>query len=917
MDHLRYRLETLPAALNTWKMPRKTDPLFKAKSRGTWVLLAGLILLAVVFQESKPPPATPETTHQTTALSFPTQLAAARIDTAKLKLGQNRPDEALALLISALKEDASSTEAREWIESILNETIWNLPEITLKHPMPVDQIAFAAPSSLWVSLAGENNTTARWNLETLKIESVFFPTVGGATRSLILAPTSQSLVVERKSVTLLCDAKSLMPVRDLGLLPDDLTPSAVIVFSEDGLLMAHPARVSAADHSMIWQIRDTATGEVIRTTDPSTRETPQPLAAVLDREHLRVLHADGSLLEIPVSPVAPVKMTVMAEPVKLLQAQFSANGNSALTLQDMGPHQSPTQSIISYSEDEDESLKMNELVLRFPWSRHPNMWTGLMKDPENLPFTVEGNLLKIMTTAHAPIPSASPITAIAFDPASVILGEENGTVTVHRLLPLPEEITSEHEASPIDESGMQSLENLAKALAGISYEEQAREFSHSSYQERLKAFRECDFDAIFAIFPRLDFSTMIDEFTNIPSHIASPDALLPLSDRIARAGPVDPSSPGLPEVIAAFQSGDSSAVLAAIRGAGVNGPAMANALALALKSDHPEWIHACLTQAKGLPPIIRQISQSRISWLQGRTADALSSWTDVFPDLRDIRLREDWDGWEQADFTPALDQLSQCMRDELAAIRTPKDSTPAQRKAIASHLAAAGTLASVGKPRYAAACYELAVLLSTFNEEPDMTAKLARVARNLGAPAETSLRIEAVALTALGDFKNARSRWVELITEYPAETHRPTDYTEAAYTAFENGDSKQAIEILNTGLRRFSENSDFALRAGWVALLTGNSERAYHFLRVGKRIGFPPDKLEYSTALLVIAASQAGATDEAATYFQDLLLTNPDWEFPETVDTFDWPEEFKSTIREFTQIPVTPDLLPELAPTNP
>ena len=47
------------------------------------------------------------------------------------------------------------------------------------------------------------------------------------------------------------------------------------------------------------------------------------------------------------------RTTPMEEPVKLLQAQFAANGNSVLTLQDMGPHQSPTQSIISYGEDED------------------------------------------------------------------------------------------------------------------------------------------------------------------------------------------------------------------------------------------------------------------------------------------------------------------------------------------------------------------------------------------------------------------------------------------------------------------------------------------------------------------------------------------------------------------------------------
>ena len=98
--------------------------------------------------------------------AFLTQLADARIDTAKLKLEQNRPDEALALLVSALKGDPTSEEARALAETILSETTWNFPELTLKHPMPVDQIASAAPSSLWVSLGGKNNTTVRWNLDT-------------------------------------------------------------------------------------------------------------------------------------------------------------------------------------------------------------------------------------------------------------------------------------------------------------------------------------------------------------------------------------------------------------------------------------------------------------------------------------------------------------------------------------------------------------------------------------------------------------------------------------------------------------------------------------------------------------------------------------------------------------------------------
>ena len=51
------------------------------------------------------------------------------------------------------------------MDVILSETTWSFPELTLKHPMPVDQLAAAGSSALWVSLGGKNNTTVRWNLE--------------------------------------------------------------------------------------------------------------------------------------------------------------------------------------------------------------------------------------------------------------------------------------------------------------------------------------------------------------------------------------------------------------------------------------------------------------------------------------------------------------------------------------------------------------------------------------------------------------------------------------------------------------------------------------------------------------------------------------------------------------------------------
>jgi hypothetical protein len=100
-------------------------------------------------------------------------------------------------------------------------------------------------------------------------------------------------------------------------------------------------------------------------------------------------------------------------------------------------------------------------------------------------------------------------------------------------------------------------------------------------------------------------------------------------------------------------------------------------------------------------------------------------------------------------------------------------------------------------------------------------------------------------------------------------------------------------------MHRFPQDGNFALRAGWVALLTGNSERAYRFLREGQRIGFPAEKLENATALLVIAAAQTGANDDAAVYFQDLLRIDPAWADYATLDTLEWPEELKAVLGQF------------------
>ena len=876
------------------------DP-FTARNRCRRIFPYCLIGLAAFGTgcKPKPEPVSKPVAEVAVQNELATQLAGARIDQARIKLDQKRPGEALALLVSTLKADPASEEARMLMETILEETVWNFPDLTIPHRFPVDQIKFAAPSPMWVSLGGEINTTVRWNLETRQIESVLFPVTGMVTRSLTFDPLARLVVIERGTTTLLCDAVSLKPIRNLGVLPDFVTPAATVVFSADGLLMAHPSYASEKDRSIVWHLRDTKTGEILRSSEPVSIDAPRPLAASLDRSKLRILHADGRLLEMPVSPVEPEKSIPMPEPVKLINAQFSQDGNAVLALHEQGPHQPPVQSIIAYQDQDDGSLELKALMDGFPWSRHPNIWNGVMVTMEAAPFAIHENSLQIQITPHAPVETTGVITATAFSGEKVITGESNGTVRFHHFLPLPSRIEVPLASTSLSENGLLALGNFCQSLSGIQYNEKERTFSSINPHDRLKYANDCDPAALHAVFPTLDFSAAISRIKEIHPQLIDATAFQPLEDRLKRAnlsGKQELPSEAQEEV---FKGQDDTAILTVIKEAGGNGQTAANVLALALKSEHPEWISACLENAKDLPPFVRRIAVSRIAWLNGHRATALSPWPEDFPEIKEIRQREDWDGWEQADFEPALELIRQCVLQELVAIDVPKDSTPEQRKAVADRLADPETIATVGKPRFALACMNAALAFSEHKEESETTFQLANTARNLGAPAEPCMRAEALALTAMGSYEKAHPIWIELITEHPLETQIPGDYAEAAYTAFENADPQQAMTILTTGMHRYPQDGNFALRAGWVALLTGNSDRGYQFLQAGKRIGFPEEKVENATALLTIAAAQAGAYDDATVYFNDLLRIDPAWAKVETLDTLDWPEELKSTLSQF------------------
>ncbi len=869
------------------------------------------------------------------ANELPAQFAAALTDLAKTLPA----DKALGLVSAALKVDPSNSSSRVAAAKILQETTWNLPITRLNHQLPIDQIAFAKPNNIWVSLSGKVNTTMRWNLESLEIESILFPTQTGKTRSLVFDNSHRTAVVQRGSVTLLCNAETLKPICDIGPLPEFFTPSAAIVFSPEGLLVAHPTRVSSQDPAVIWHLRDTSSGEIIRSSEPFAANAPLPVAAYLDRNGLRLLNPDGSLLEMPLSPIEPIITHPAKTPVKLLHAQFSQDGNTALTLQDSGQHHPPAQAMIQIKPEAaaDDSLTPKSLTTRFPWSTQPNIWSGLLNQSKDNQLEITGRELHLRSSPHAPFRVDTKITAAAIHHDRVMVGEMNGTLTIYQILPKPKEIARTTPAPPLDTKSLKALENLTKFVTGLSYDEVTRDFSEVKSTARLQALADCDFKAIRKAFPNLDFSPVITAFKSADQRSPAPEAFIPLWDRLAQADrtaeswpdilnlsenlsehpwhrelaqavvsrgadqPTDSSWTAPARMAEIFASNDTPAIRSAIAASGGKGPAAATALSLALASAHPEWIEACLTSAIDLPPFLRKLAQSRIAWLRDRKPEALAGWPDVFPDLTEIRLREDWEGWEQADFSPALEQLRVYASEILAGLNVPENSTSEQRTAVIERFKDPATLKSLGRPRFADACLRAAIAFSKFKENPEDTLRLASLARDLGAPPEPCLRIEALALTALGDYQAAHPRWIQLLTEHSVETHLPADYAEAAYTAFENSDSQQAMQILTTGLHRFSADANFAMRAGWVALLTGNSERAYQFLLTGKQIGFPEDKLENAMALLAIAAFQNGALDDATVFYNDLLIIAPEWNDPDTLDSLAWPEDLKAPLRELAK----------------
>jgi len=704
-------------------------------------------------------------------------LAKAQLALAEEKISTRQWEEAISLLTSAALADPANEEARMRLEQLTGKTVRPVATLAIPFGMPVEHLAVSG-DSLFVSLAGESNTLIRWNIAQRKIESVLFPSASEHTRSLTLSPDGRFLVLERGGVTLLCHADTLKPIADIGYLPENFTPSAAIAFSPDGLLLGHPTLDQ--DKAIVWQITDSMTGEILRTSSPVS----DTLAGKMGRENLQILIKDGSTLVIPISPVEEVHHEE-SKGTAYSAAQFLPDG-SLFALTDHGPHEAP----VAIGND-------GRMLATYPWTRQPSVWSDLLSD-EHAPISIEGNILTFQEASAFPIHTASPITAVAQSGEEIITGTADGTVTFHRFISVKEPSVSEE----VPTASQESLAPLIKRLE-------------------------------------------ISKITSAPSP--------------------------------------------------------AKILSDSLRGENPDAIQLYLVTARHLPPLLAHLAKSRIAWLQGRTAEALQEWTDDFPNLSEIRKREDWEGWEQADFTPALEHMRSLVDGELAALQLPANATPDQRQALAKHLLDPATVTKVGRHRLADALLQAALSFSAIREESKTAAQLATVARNLGAAPAASLRAEAQALSSAENYQKSHPLWISLITDFPIGDQQSGDYAEASHVAWQIGKPEQAQEILVTGIHHFPQDGNLCFRVGWMSLIGGNTVHATEFLLAAKQKGLVPEEQEQATAMLAIAARYGGIPAAANRYFRELTTANPSWSETETITALDWPKEWKKILGQLAK----------------
>ena len=395
-------------------------------------------------------------------------LAAADLDAGAARVAAGSPDEALPYLLAALESDPKNLEAQILLLETLRGTAWNFPELKLKHPLPLRALSFGKDrDTLFAAMDGASrgpdfNTTLRWDLQKASIEGMLSPTWGEATLTLSTAPGGKRLIFQRTDKfpdADLCDAETMRIITRLPVTKAHKIPPTCFAWSPDGLLLAfaaQPDKDAAAASPYVWRIIDTTRGKMIRESEPVSGGSA-PLAAELDSTRLRVISADGSLLEMPINPMAPV-LRGEASPNDFEFAVFSPDGSQVLAKVDGNDDESPCKVFGVAAKPDEVKLELQSaddaaeyswtnsaaLIRRFPWTRTSSpLWSNYAAHARGStpPLQVEASCLESRgiggtdQAPRAPVRADARIESAAFSDNRIAVGTAAGTLDIREVLP--------------------------------------------------------------------------------------------------------------------------------------------------------------------------------------------------------------------------------------------------------------------------------------------------------------------------------------------------------------------------------------------------------------------------------------------------------------------------------------------------
>ena len=367
-------------------------------------------------------------------------------------------------------------------------------------------------------------------------------------------------------------------------------------------------------------------------------------------------------------------------------------------------------------------------------------------------------------------------------------------------------------------------------------------------------------------------------FPEIPPTLKLFSATGPIESRLAAAYPAEFPHLTAPDraqtliVRETFATKNPAAISALIASLPPSSLATSTALFLSLKSNNPDFIRHILSIAKNVPPALKD------------------------PEIQvptNYRNEQDWLGYESPDFTEIFTLRQSDKSSLLTELQLPANPTEEDVQIFTTQLLSPENQQNLPRETLARSALAAAIALSKNQSHATSALQLATLAQRLGTPQPEVLRTQAIAFSTLADFESAHRTWLDLITNQSEATHLPSDYSEAAHTAFEIADPDQASEILRTGLFRFPNDVALAIRAGWIALLTDQPAQSLEYLDHATTLGLPPDEIENTTALLAIAHTQLGDPESASAYLEQLKAIDEKWNDPASIEKLPWPDPFK------------------------